>query len=320
MMQLRSQIAHRVALAVLLSVLTLSCASAPRATFADSGTVRVMVLGEDYDLSHMARSSPAFERVMVELQEAMHRQGFEVVDEEAVAAELGWWWSEDRRKIELFQVAEMANASETARNQVRAIAVFSIEASYRALSFTKRYDIAVRGRLYDVASNRFLGSFDLPTESVSAPGNCYSGCTDQVVGDRARDIATSIGSVLARRLDRNVSRDAGDGARHGLRTSYTVTMRRLSSSEALQVISVMAEEFPGYKSHDLLRRSADLRRYAYTTTAPAEKLERWLHILLLDMGLDPDDGVEVTVRDGTIIIDRVDGLPTDRATGSSRFD
>lgn len=316
---------HRRRLPVLLmllfaSVLTISCTSSPRSTFADAGSVRIMVLGEDYDRYHISRSSVAFERVMVELQEAMHRRGFEVVDEEAVSAELGFWWTQDRRKVDLFEVAQMANASETARNRVRAVATFSIEAAYRSLSFTNRFEITVRGRLYDVASNRFLGSFDLPTEVVSGPLDCHTeSCGSRVVGDRARDIATSIGAVLSRRLAKQVDRGAEDGTRHGLDTSYTLTMRHLSSSEALQVISVMAEEFPGYKTHELMRRAADLRSYAYTTTAPAEKLERWLHILLLDMGMRPDEDVEVYVRDGSITIERVDGLPPVTEPRSGRF-
>ena len=67
----------------------------------------------------------------------------------------------------------------------------------------------------------------------------------------------------------------------------------------------MAEEFPGYSSHDLIRRAGDIRRYAYVTTASSVKLERWMHMLLLDMNLEPGNEIELIMRDDEIIVERV---------------
>ena len=39
----------------------------------------------------------------------------------------------------------------------------------------------------------------------------------------------------------------------------------------------MLEDFPGYRSHNLVSKTADVRRYEYTTTAKAFKLEEWLY-------------------------------------------
>jgi hypothetical protein len=295
---------------VMVGLLLISCAAQPWPSHAD-GRVRVIVLGEDGSAAQIQRHESAFQRVMHELQDAMARRGFDVVDEDMLAAEFDWDANSWREKKELMQVAQLANTSDKAKNRVRAVAAFSIEVYRTKLSFARKYTILVRGQIYDAQSNQFLGSFELPRETVSGPRNCSdSGCINTIVGDRARDIATGIGSVLARRLAHlsGTDRDGGRSGDGGLENHFTVTMRHLDASESLQVISVMAEEFPGYSSLDLIRRAGDIRRYAYVTTASAVKLERWMHMLLLDMDLEPGNEVELIMRDDEIIVERV--IPT----------
>ena len=99
-------------------------------------------------------------------------------------------------------------------------------------------------------------------------------------------------------------------------------MRYFNNQEALTLVGVMAEEFPGYNGHDLIDKSAAVRRYEYHTTAKASKLEEWLYILLTDMGFNAEREVLVQV-DGTNI--KVDKLtPTPRRPRSEderrRFD
>ena len=54
---------------------------------------------------------------------------------------------------------------------------------------------------------------------------------------------------------------------------------------------VMAEEFPGYKTHTLISQEPAVRRYSYITSAKPGKMEEWLTILLKDMNFDPDKEV-----------------------------
>ena len=90
---------------------------------------------------------------------------------------------------------------------------------------------------------------------------------------------------------------------HGMVTPYTLTMRGFTDREAFTILAAMAEEFPGYRSHDLIRRSGSVRTYAYVTTAKSYKLEEWLYIQLRNMGFDPDrdisfrgQGVRITIE------------------------
>ena len=295
-------------------VMLISCASAATRGHAqdigqsrETGPLKVLVVGEDGHRSLLPRSDPAFRRVVAELQEILDRRGFRIVDEEAVAADLGWAATVDRDKTDVLEAAKLANASGRADARVQAAVLFRIEGSYRDLRYATRIDLHLSGEIYDVRSNRFLGAFDLPSEPVTVPGRCLSAvCASDAVGTRARDLASDLGTVLARRLAVLAPPEATITAgKPALEAVYTVSFRHLSVEDALSVIGVMTDGFPGYRSHELLRSGPALRRYEYVTTASATDLERWLTLLLVDMGLDPQREVSLSVGDGDLRIERV---------------
>ncbi|WPZ32194.1 hypothetical protein T8K17_13180 [Thalassobaculum sp. OXR-137] len=325
------EMACRVLLLTIASGLLISCASAATrgnaqdlgragegAGGSGTGPLKVLVLGEDGHDALIPRGDPAFRRVVTELQEIMDRRGFRVVDEEAVAADLGWPARDYRDKTEVLEAAKLANASERAASRVQAALLFRIEGTYRDLRYATRIDLHLSGDLYDVRSNRFLGAVDLPTERVTVPGRCLTAaCGSHAVSARARDLASELGTVLARKLAALAPRDSATAApveagAPVLEAVYTVTFRHLTTEEALSVIDVMTDGFPGYRSHDLLRGGGAVRRYEYVTTASAAKIERWLTLLLLDMGLDPEREIVLAVRDRDIRIERV--LPATATT------
>jgi hypothetical protein len=302
--------------------LLISCASATTIGHADdagtgshAGPLTVLVLGEDGHEAYLPRHDPAFRRVVSELQETMRRRGFRVVDEEALAAALVWSPVGGRDKVDVLETARLANASERAAGRVRAAILFRIESTARQLPYTTRLALHLSGEIYDVRSNRFLGAFDLPTETVTTAGRCLThACASDAVGTRARDLASDLGAVLARKLaaltPAHASSDprrvaAADGSGRALETVYTVTFRHLSTENAASIIDVMSDGFPGYRSHDRMRSGAALKRYAYVTTAGAAEIERWLTLLLLGMGLDPQHEISLGVRDADIRIERV---------------
>lgn len=298
------------------AALALMVAGATLPAAAQSGTnIRVLVMGEDSDPNSVRRSSDIFKRVLAELKASMSRYQFKMVDEEAVAADLGWQITERRPKIELMQAAKLMNGSDNASHRVRAMVLFRIHATSTDLSFSNRVTTRIDGEIYDVATNQFLDTFELSPPPYSAPADCNALCISETVGGKAREIAMSLGDVLGKKLaflspptgageDYAAASDPG----HGLVTTYTVTLRRFDTREGLTVIGVMADEFPGYVSHNLLDKGSALRRYEYVTTAKAYKLEEWLSILLIDMGFDVDQQINIQVQNGRIIVDKI--VPT----------
>lgn len=295
------------------AALLISCASAAavghadeRSYGSDEGPVPVLVLGEDRDPATLPRHDPAFRRVVAELQAAMARRGFRVVDEDAVAAGLGWSEPAGRDRLDLLEVAKLANASERGSDRVRAAVLFRIEGSVTDLSYTTRVELHLSGEIVDAVTNRYLGGFDLPAETVSTAGRCPAyACASQAVAARAQDLATELGAVLATKLAHLAPPERSGPVTAQLDGVYTVTLRHLAHDDAMAILDVMTDEFPGYRSHALIRRGSALRRYEYVTTADPATLERWLTLLLVDMGLDPASTVALSVRPGAIRIERV---------------
>ena len=91
-------------------------------------------------------------------------------------------------------------------------------------------------------------------------------------------------------------------------TPYTVTLRYFEDREALAILRVMTDEFPGFESVELMKKTPTVRRYNYLTTAKATKLEEWLYILLRDMNFDAKREFLVQVQGTEIIVDKL--IPT----------
>ena len=307
-----------------------ACATYPPIASAqgNAGTnIPVLVMGEDEDPNSVKRSSDIFKRVIAELQGAMQRHGFRMIDEDSVAVDLGWTIADRRPKAELIEAVKLMSKSGKASHQVRAWVLFRIHAQAKELSFSTKVQTRIDGEIYDAASNQFLDTFEMPREEYPAPKDCLesSVCISEVVGDRAREIAGGLGEVLARKLERysppreggvpssatvtgGSTSAAGSGEGHGMLTPFTLTLRYFDDREALTIVGVMAEEFPGYEDHNLINKSAALRRYEYLTTAKAVKLEEWLYILLRDMGFDEKKEILVQVQDTEIMVDKL--IPT----------
>lgn len=300
----------RGALILLGSVFLISCASVPSPSMAQSGTgIRVLVMGEDSDPRSVSRSSDIFKRVLAELKGSMQRHGFRMVDEEMIAVDLGWRITDRRPKTELIQAAQLANASGTAANSVRALTLFSIHAFRQDVGFANKVQTRIDGEMYDAMTNQFLGTFELPRAQYPAPADCNAACISEVVGDHAREIATSLGDILGKKLAHlapppGASMGGGGGGvapvgiggpstGHGMMSTYTLEFQHFNVREITEIMGVMSSEFPGYSSHNVLTNTSAVRKYEYVTTATAGKLQEWLNILLLDMGLDPDRVVEM---------------------------
>ena len=92
---------------------------------------------------------------------------------------------------------------------------------------------------------------------------------------------------------------------HGMVTQYTLALRRFDDREAHAILHTMEDEFPGYRSHNMIRKSAATRRYEYVTTAKVFKIEEWLYQLFQHMGFDADRDVLFEFDDGSITITKL---------------
>ncbi|WP_259783098.1 hypothetical protein [Aestuariispira ectoiniformans] len=285
--------------------------SSPAMARAGTG-IPVIVMGEDSDPASVKRSSDIYKRVLAALKGSMQRYDFRMVDEEFLAADLGWKVRDRRPKVELVQAAKLANSAGRGNLRSRAMVLFRIHATIKNLGFSNKITTRVDGEIYDIASNTFLDTFELAPAAYPAPADCNSVCVSEVVGKKARTIAMNLGDVLGKKLaylteGGQQQASAGGASKYdqGLVTGYTLEMNAFDTREALTIVSVMAEEFPGYVSHDLLEKGSVVRKYEYLSRAPAVKLDEWLTILLTDMGFDMDRQISLQVSNGRIILDKI---------------
>ncbi len=315
--------------------------AAPGRAHAQAGTnIQVLAMLEDADPRSVVRTSEIARRVGAELKRSMQDMGFRMVDEEMVAVDLGWKVVVRRPKTDLIEAMNLANTSSNAALHVRAMATYSIFAIREQLSFGSRIQVRVEGELYDALTKQFLGSWEMPRQSFSAPAECNDACLSEVIGDHAREIAISVGDVLAKQLvalspgpqapaygSAPVSGapgvgavgggavgggavvDRGNPSCQGMMTTYSIGFRRFTDIEVLQIINVMtagpAGGFPCFSSYETAGGTGSVQRFGYVSTASAAKLREWLTILLADMGFSTDRQVNFLVSGNEITMEKI---------------
>ena len=297
--------------------------------------VPILIVGEDEKKTTVRRSSEIHKRVIARLKNSMKRTGFRIIDEESVAVDLGWKIKDRRKKTELIRLAKLMTKSGKARHQVRAMVTFRIHAYQPKNSGSGIASVQTRmdGEIYDIRNNEFIDEYEMPLLEYPAPSaeECNQLCIHEVVGARAREIAASLGVILAKKLahyrdvsagtggsggpGRAVTGDSGggggtgSGSGHTMQTNYTITLIDFTPKEAGTIIKVMETEWPGYKTHTLIEQEAAIRRYSYITSAKPNKMDEWFTILLTDMNYNPGKDVNVRIRGDEITVEEIVATP-----------
>jgi hypothetical protein len=315
---------------------------APRPAAAQAGNnVQVLVMLEDADPRSVVRTSNIAKRVTAELKRSMQDEGFRMVDEEMIAAELGWNIVVRRPKLELIEAMNMANTSTDAAIHVRVMADFSIFAILEKLNFGNRIQVRIDGELYDGLTKQFIGAWEMPRQTFPAPAECNDACLSEIVGDHARDIAVSVGQVLGKQLAAispgpsaapavaPVAAAPVSGAPvpetrcAGMMTTYSLGFRRFTDLEVLQILNVMTagpvNGFPCFSTYEQISGSPGMQKFGYVSTASAAKLREWLTLVLLDMGLNPDSQVAFLVNGNEITLDKTTPQPARPVLPGPRF-
>ena len=185
---------------VLIAAAMLGVAAAP--ALAQSGDkIPVIVMGEDSDPLSIPRSSDVFRRVLLALQEKMSDYGFYVIDEDILTARLGWISRDHRPKQELMEVAVLANQASDVRLHTRAIILFKIRAAAMEARVATRIQVRITGEIHDVVANRFITAWSAPARRYAAAPHCSGYCIEEILGDKAEEMAGEVGAILSVRLD-----------------------------------------------------------------------------------------------------------------------
>ncbi len=312
--------------------LSLLTACAQNRDFAGRNTVNVLVMAEDEDGASLPRSSTIHKRIIAKVKSQLQRQGFTVKDDDYIAADLGMTFHDRMSKRDIVEAVKMMNQS-SSRNKIRALALVRVMGRSQQLSFANAVNVRLEGEVYDVLSNRYIGSFDTPVKKFSAPSDCDMPCAIQVISRETGSLADDLGSALSRKLghfvdNRQISTDTPNSSSSssnsytGSSDEYVFNLVGFNTEEALEILRVMSREFPGYKSHDLISRGNRQWSYEYRSKASFAKLEKWINILLLDMGYNPDQEVDIRFSNNQFTLNLKAAKmnnPTGSNTGTGRF-
>lgn len=167
-------------------------------------------------------------------------------------------------------------------------------------------------------SNGFVSSWVEPSQTILIPENCNQNCLDGLLlpelEAQADSLASNIVQVLKRPTgssDRSVD---GDGTPIQI---FKVEMIDLNNDEMLELIDLMEHEFPGFIAITQTESRSPRLRFSYHTTVTAQKMNEWLRVSLMEIGIDPDTDVALQVKSGFISVKRYDSLESRGSTGNT---
>ena len=309
----------------------LACLFPPAGGAEETETVteaQLLLVIEDEDPSTVLRSSDIAKRVVEGMGESLSRHGYRVVDDEMLAAHYAL-----TIPSRTSAVAVIRRLKQSPLSTVPALVMIESRAMVIATEDDEEERVvrlSLRGEMYDLPGGRFMDSFETTVETVTSL-RCAEDklCIEEHVGEHARKVATDLGNVLSRKLERYLPPVAtgpptGPSPR-GMPVAYTVRFEYFEQTEVVTIAGVMAEEFPGARNVDkVVDRGPPLRVYSYRTTATAAKLEAWFLILLHDMGFDVGqnisfqlDGVNITISKIVPTKDRPQSVDERRRCNSS---
>jgi hypothetical protein len=215
-----------------------------------------------------------------------------VLEEKLLNTELGFIIRNRLPKSDLIAIFQMARRNDKETIRPDAMVLLSMYARVQDGQFRKSIKLRIETTTYG-PYNRFLGSFKLPFQSFAAPLNCLELCLTAIIAKNAEKLAITLSDVLAQKLTYLFP----------LHTEYILRFKHFSTPEITEIMNT-SEQFPGYVTHKLVSKK-NIGRYVYRTTAKAIKMDKWLKIVLTDMGLTPGQETIVQINTNEITLEKI---------------
>ena len=314
----------------LLGALMMVLGASATGAWGQGAGVPVLVFADDENRASVKRSSAIFKRAMGVFREGLRQRGFRMIDQESVAMGLDLEVRDRSSRREIVEIAELVRMSGKAEYIAPALVLVRIFASMQQEAPGRA---ALRLRMgvdfYDTRMKQFVEQFEMPERAFPVSPGCVRdrACLEDSIGKGAEEAAAALSLGVVAKLSRHLGLSShgqppppagreqpAHGRRdlaasgHGVTTPYAVTLKSFERAEALTIIGVMAEEFPGYREHTLVRSEPDGRRYVYVSTAKPGKMEEWLVILLGDMGFKVDQDVTIAIQGHEVVAEKVEAV------------
>ena len=291
------------------------CLAIAPITQAHAYELPVLVLADDEDPDSVMGSSTIFRDFLSDLDHALNRTSFRLIDEQTLF--VGQRWSPPKERLPLLERlnSHMGMTEIGMAKGIRAVVPLRITIFNQQLGGRSTVSLNVEGQVFNYPAFQPVDITHLPPYEFLVSPDCTGRCVAEEARERFPEVAGELATALAMRLSHLLD-GAAEVGRSGPTTiaqddsdyvpafsPYTITLRNFRRSDTLAFIGVMVEEFPGYQNHDLISLDPTEAQYLYETSASRAKLLEWINILLNDMSLDEGD-VTITFRGDDLTIEK----------------
>lgn len=279
--------------------------------FAGEKSITMVIVGEDSDKNAAKRSGEIYKRVVTELQQSLINKNIYVVDEDMVAARLGFEYSQNRDKQSLIKALSAANNTNDAKVRSRFGVIFSVYPNVQEMSITRKLTARLRGQIYDLRNLRALSSFEIKSrETITLPKDasmCNALCVEEKIGDMSVSLSSDLGATLIDKfnefLKKEVDREeltttnnasSGKQSSEVLKNTYTVAFKALPRSKIVNAIDKLSS-YPNVEI-ELIKSTATQRIYSVQARQSLIQMEKLLLDALSASGIK-EKNVTLTSQD-----------------------
>ena len=239
----------------------------------------LMVFGEDADDDTIPRNSRIFSRVQNAMMDQLNQQGFDIYAEEVVTLDD---YTQDRVRRQDEEIIDIARSVKNVPIDVAVL--YSVYASANELDYTTKIKIRAQGRMLNVKSGQFLGSFEVSLpQDANAPTNCNRECLLEKVGDKSADLGAELANVLGIKL--RAITDGSGNDNDGLAQGYNLQFKGFSDDVIFDIEENFVG-FQGYMSHRPVDSTSLTHNYFYKSSSDQARLNRNIRKMMKALNID----------------------------------
>ena len=239
----------------------------------------ILILGEDSQKNSVPRNNPVYQRVLQAMSEQLHVQNFNVYDETAITLDTFKQGREKRADSELIDIARSVR-----QPPIDVLVLFTISASKQKQAHTTKIKARVEGRMLQVNTGKYLGSFEVNSGKLwNAPVECDQTCLYDVVGDKARILASDLAFVLTEKLAWLYQTEEENTLNsNNMLTEYALIFDGFTAQEFSDIEEYLVV-FSGYNSHRPIEARYTFHEIWYQSSIAIAKLNRNLKKMLAEL-------------------------------------
>ena len=235
------------------------------------------------------------------IKSRLSRSGYPVRDEPSFLAETGF------RKSSLQKDQLLKNPSRLRLTNDRFQLVF-VETIFQ------KETLRISAEIYSSAAQSFVTSWSMPVTTLNIPVNCDFLCIRMEASDQIEQTADSLADALSTILQLPSGTTDNQGEEIA---AIEMELLDFSNSEKIELIDLMTNEFPHFFRISKTRTVGARHMMTYHSSAPLNKLHKWLLVSLKQIGLNPEQDVKMTIANGQIYLKKTNIFVEGRNRGNS---